>query len=77
MTDEPVELSMTRDGVEYREPQFPDNRDWPRLREEYRAACRYLRRERLRSNETLAGVDHKTAMAIMKRYTDSRVAGGV
>ena len=67
VTDEPVELSLTRESVEYREPQFPDNRDWSRLREEYRAACRYLRRERYRSNETLSSVGSKIAAAVKKR----------
>ena len=52
VVDEPLELVMTPEKVEFHDPRLAERRKQRRLREEFDEARRYLRRERERSNET-------------------------
>ena len=67
VVDEPLELVMTPEKVEFHDPRLEERRRQRRLREEFDEARRYLRRERERSNETLAVLSRRIADAVRKR----------
>ena len=67
VVDEPLELVMTPEKVEFHDPRLAERRKQRRLREEFDEARRYLRRERERSNETLAVISTRIADAARKR----------
>ena len=67
VVDEPLELVMTPEKVEFHDPRLEERRRQRRLREEFDEARRYLRRERERSNETLAVLSQRIADATRKR----------
>ena len=67
VVDEPTELVMTSEKVEYHDPRIAERRRQRRLLDEFADARRYLRRERDRSNETLVVLGRRIADAVKKR----------
>ena len=65
--DEPVELVMTSEKVEFHDPRLEERRRQRRLLDEFAETRRYLLRERERSNETLVVLARRIADAVKKR----------